>query len=605
MTCKADSNRLKPWLGVLMAILLAGPALGEGRDNLAEARDALRRGDGIAAETLLRAALHRGIPAREVAARMGEAELLQHDLMEAGRWLRPEDFSPSEQGHGYRMLGRLEMMEGNLDAAGKAFDEALRADPRNATLWVDIGRLRYLAGDQFSALDAAERALRIDPKEPGALEFQGQLVRDSKGPRAALPFFAAALKQAPENLSVMGEYAATLGEAGRARDMLTVTRRMIAIDGRDPRAFYLQAVLAARAGNDDLARRLLWRTGDAYRKTPAAMLLTGVLELRAGNMQTASDALEALWRMQPDNGQVAVLVARALQLDGRHAELVSRFSELTRRGDASPYLLEVVGRSCEALERRDEAAFFLDRAAMLRGGVVAALPDATSIDVLEARWRDAPGEPRRILSLVRQLLALGHYAKARSIVDEVRGKFPGSSDVLFLSGDVELMAGNPQAALEHYRGVARIRMSGLLVERMVKAELALGRPQSAEALLVAYFLQHPMDGSTASRIAQFAADRKDWPRAEAALAFALRQGGNARDPLLLATFALARVGLGDGGAALPDAEKAYRLQPGNAYVTRSYGLALKAAGKESSSAAMLAKAARLSTAAGSASLGLP
>ncbi len=594
MICKADSKRSKPWLGVLAAILLAGPALGEGRDNLADAREALRRGDGIAAEALLRDALHRGIPAREVAARMGEAELLQQDLVEAGRWLRPEDFSSSEQGHGYRMLGRLEMTEGNLEAAGKAFDEALQAAPGDATLWIDIGRLRYLAGDQFAALDAAERALQIDPREPGALEFQGQLVRDSKGPRAALPFFAAALKQAPENLSVLGEYAATLGEAGRARDMLAVTRRMIELDSRDPRAFYLQAVLAARTGNDDLARRLLWRTGDAYRKTPAAMLLTGVLELRAGNTQTAADTLEALWRMQPDNGQVAVLVARALQRDGRHAELVSRFSELARRSDASPYLLKVVGRSYEALERRDEAAVFLDRAALLRSGAIAALPDAAPLDVLEARWRDAPGEPRRILSLVRQLLALGYYAQARSIVDEVRDKFPGSSDVLFLSGDVELMAGNPQAALAHYRGVARIRTSGILMERMVKAELALGHVQSAEALAIAYFLEHPMDGSAAARIAQFAAGRQDWQRAETMLAFALRQGGNTRDPLLLARSALAHVGLGDSAAALPAAQKAYRLQSGNAHITRAYGLVLKALGEEGSSAAMLAKAARLS-----------
>ncbi|MFA7596810.1 MAG: tetratricopeptide repeat protein [Novosphingobium sp.] len=605
MICKADRKRSRPWLVVLPAILLAGPALGEGRGNLADAREALRRGDGIAAEALLRDALHRGTPAREVAAQMGEAELLQQDFLEAGRWLRPGDFSSSEQAHGYRMLGRLEMMEGDLEAAGKAFDEALRAAPRNAVLWVDIGRLRYLAGDQFAALDAAERALQIEPKEPGALEFRGQLIRDSKGPRAALPFFAAALKQAPENLSILGEYAATLGEAGRARDMLAVTRRMIEIDRRDPRAFYLQAVLAARAGKDDLARRLLWRTGDAYRKTPAAMLLTGVLELRVGNVQTAADVLDALWRMQPDNGQVAVLVARALQLDGRHAELVSRFAELARRGDASPYLLEVVGRSYEALERRDEAAFFLDRAAMLKGGLVAALPDSAPLDVLEARWRDAPGEPRRILSLVRQLLALGHYAKAQSIVAEVRGKFPGSSDVLFLSGDVELMAGNPQAALEHYRRVARIRMSGILMERMVKAELALGQAQSVESMVVAYFLQHPMDDSASSRIAQFAADRKDWQRAEAVLAFALRQGSNARDPLLLARSALAHVGLGDSKAALAEARKAYRLQPGNAYITRVYGLTLKAAGEEGSSGAMLAKVERLSTATGSTALGQP
>ncbi len=66
---------------------------------------------------------------------------------------------------------------------------------------------------------------------------------------ASLPWFEKGLKAAPDDLSLLGEYAATLGEIGRAKDMLRVTRHMIELDGENPRAFYLQAVLAARAGN--------------------------------------------------------------------------------------------------------------------------------------------------------------------------------------------------------------------------------------------------------------------------------------------------------------------------------------------------------------------
>src|SRR3546814_17442909 len=57
------------------------------------------------------------------------------------------------------------------------------------------------------------------------------------------------------------EDAATLGDLGRMRAMLAVTRRAIAADPADPRAYYLQAVLAARAGRFDLARVLLQKTG--------------------------------------------------------------------------------------------------------------------------------------------------------------------------------------------------------------------------------------------------------------------------------------------------------------------------------------------------------
>src|SRR3546814_13277866 len=57
------------------------------------------------------------------------------------------------------------------------------------------------------------------------------------------------------------EDAATLGDLGRMRAMLAVTRRAIAADPAHPRAYYLQAVLAARAGRFDLARVLLPKTG--------------------------------------------------------------------------------------------------------------------------------------------------------------------------------------------------------------------------------------------------------------------------------------------------------------------------------------------------------
>lgn len=584
------------WKAVLCALAVIGlavPALGKGGNALQPARDALRRGDGIAAEVLLRDALRTGSAAQEVAALMGEAELLQGNLREARRWLRPADFPPSERAHGFRMLGRLEMAEGNFLKAGDAFGYALQEKPRDAQLWVDIGRLRYLAGEQFEAVEASKQALAFAPKDPAALKFRGQLVRDSRGLAASLRFFAAALKEAPEDLGILGEYAATLGEIGRAKDMLAITRRMIAIDNRDPRAFYLQAVLAARAGKDDLARRLLWRTGDAYPKTLAAMLLTGVLELRSGNLETAAEPLEALWRGQSGNWRTALLVGRMLSMDGRDAELVDRFAALAMREDASPYLLELVGRAYEALDKRSDAAIYLDRAASGQHDRLAALPDSTPVGVLEARWRDQPGEPQRILPFLRQLIALQRYDDAAAIANELRTRFPGSSDVMLIAGDVELAAGRPASALERYRQVMRVRTSSPLLDRMVAAELQLGRSRAAETLLASYFAQHPLDGSVATRLARFAGDRGDWRRAKAFAVHARNQGGGKRNPQLIALIAMANINLGDGKSAVLEAQSAYRMQPANSSIVRIYGLALRAAGQARRSDVMLAKADRL------------
>ena len=117
-----------------MAVLCAFAVLGAlaGCDDAApppsdfeRAKQALARGDGIAAEEQLRAMLEAERAPEDLAAYLGEAALAQGDLAKARRWLAPGDFSPATALHGYRMLGRLEMREGNLPSAGAAFDRAL------------------------------------------------------------------------------------------------------------------------------------------------------------------------------------------------------------------------------------------------------------------------------------------------------------------------------------------------------------------------------------------------------------------------------------------------------------------------------------------------
>src|SRR3569623_2945584 len=91
--------------------------------------------------------------------------------------------------------------------------------------WVAQARASYRVGDHFGALATARQALARDPSSPLALELGAQLVRDALGPVAALPLFERALERAPDNVELLGEYAATLADAGRHVDALSVARR--------------------------------------------------------------------------------------------------------------------------------------------------------------------------------------------------------------------------------------------------------------------------------------------------------------------------------------------------------------------------------------------
>ena len=94
------------------------------------------------ASVILKQEQARGVPSNELSPYLGEAALLAGDTREARKWLGSGDFAPAVRAHGFRMLGRLEMEEGNLPAAGKAFDKALATGVVAPELWVDIGRLR-------------------------------------------------------------------------------------------------------------------------------------------------------------------------------------------------------------------------------------------------------------------------------------------------------------------------------------------------------------------------------------------------------------------------------------------------------------------------------
>jgi Flp pilus assembly protein TadD len=585
----------RPDHGLLAALLalLALPALAGGRDDpLADAAAAIERGDGISAEVAARRALDAGTPPDAVDAYLGEAALLQDDPDEARRWLGPQQFDAASAQRGFHALGRLELQTGHFGAASQAFDKALAAGKPDARLWVDIGRLRYQAGEQHLAGDAVVRALAIDPAEPRALKLQGVLVRDAQGLQASLPWFERAVRIAPKNLDLLGAYAATLGDLGRNGDMLAVARAMVKIDRSDPKAYFLQAVLAARAGDDDLARRLLQRTGGAYDETPAGMLIEGVLQYRDGSAELAVDTFDKLARLQPDNDMVARLLGRALLADGDASEVIARFAGRAARPDASPYLLTLVGRAYERIDRRDLAAPFLDRAARAGDPPLVALPP--SDDGQLAVFRFAENDPTSAevaVPTLRGLLFHDRAGEAAAYAAKLRGRYPNSSDIEVLSGDAMLLAGDATRALGLYRSAARVRWSAAVAERIAAAEARLGHAGLAEGELVAYLAQHPQDRALAALLGRAAAADGDRERAALLLSHAASLPGGAGDPRLIADLAEAQLRLGDNAGALANAKLAYSLARSSPRTTRVLAAALARSGNPSG--VLLAKARML------------
>ena len=563
-----STPRFRIWLAAAAVAALVGTSLAaappEAAGFLSAAQMALARGDGIAAEAQLDRAIDAGAPREDVAATMGDALLRQGALDKARDWLGPARFAAGQESYGWRMLGRLERAAGNLAAAGKAYDRALHYAPNDGQLWVDIGRLRYAGGEQVQAVEAADHALALASADPRVLEFRGQLVRDQYGLTAALPWFEAGLKHSPGDLSLLGEYAATLGELGRATDMLRATRRMLALDPGNARALYLQAVLAARAGKMDLARSLLGRTGDRLANMPAAMLLRGALELEAGNPNLAIDVLDRLVRIQPANGPARLLLARAAAVAGDHTQLFAAASDDV---SAAPYLLTLQAWAQADAGRQDLAAPLLTHAAQ---PATSPLPIGERQDagILAADWAEKPGRIGAGVPHIRKLVAGGKLGTAGEIAERLRAANPGSADAQAIAGDVRLLLHDPAGALERYRIAAKVRVTSDLASRMALAFDGLGQAGAGDAVVEAQLAANPTDRHLNRVAAQRAERRGDWARCRALVEYLALLVP--RDPGLLGQLAEARSRTGDKAGAEQAAASAYVLRRGSLALTRGY-----------------------------------
>jgi predicted Zn-dependent protease len=447
-----------------------------------------------------------------------------------------------------RLLGQADaaMVGGALPEAGRLLDQALTLEPDNPDLWVAIARLRYRGGEHLTALEAADRALALGPDHAPALLLRALMVRDAHGFSDALPWFRAALAADPDNPDVWAEYAATLGDMGQHGDMLDAVRELAEIAPDDPRLFYFQAVLAERGGEPVLARSLLARSGMAARGVPAAVLLDALIQLDQGNYASAAERLTGLAERQPGNERVRMLLARALLLGGREAELIKRFTADAALAEASPYLLTLVARAYERLGDRASAAPLLERA-------------ARSAETGPVALADRAGLPQPTMGL-RQAGIAGNWAAAQSETQALRQRFPASADIAQLAGDAWLGSGDAATALGTYALAARVRRAWPLTRKAAFAYRRIGDNTAADTLLARHVAGEPQNIAALASLAQVMAERGEWERTALLLDHAIALGGG-HDPALLALRTKAAKALGESEDATRFTDALAELRP--------------------------------------------
>jgi cellulose synthase operon protein C len=550
---------------------------------VAQAEVAIELFDAVSAKAALDKAKALGVRENETAHLLGQVHWLLGDLEAARDTLSSGAIAARHKAVADRILGRVYMDMGDSIAAEAAFNRSLQKAPKDSRLWTEIARFRLVIANQGGAIEASDYALKLDPNNVRALELRGRLVRAQFGVTAALPWFERALQVSPNDVPVLEEYGATLGEAGRYRDMLAQARKIISLDAGNARAFYMQAVIAARAGKHDLARRLIPRIGGNYAELPGTLLLAGISEYESGNWDLAVGHFEKLVEGQPLNLRAKTLLARALHRAGEHEDAWAAIAPVVDRPDADSYTLLLGGRILEALGERKPAAGRLDRAAFPAIAKSQPLPQGQSLAGAAEGARRNPKNAGFIIPYVRLLLANGDVATARAQATRLLEGNGGVLEAQLLAGDVEMAGGNVAGAITAYERARAIAFGSPTMLRLVSAYRAAGNGAAAGKTISDYLNYNP-DSFAAQRLwAYDLLDRGQWADAIVWLKRArVRLGYN--DAILNANIARAYAGAGKRDLALREARLAYRVHPANVMVTYVYGQMLLKSGKHKKAA---------------------
>jgi tetratricopeptide (TPR) repeat protein len=502
--------------------------------------------------------------------------------------------SSSHAAYAARITGRAYMALGNAQGARDAFNRALAVAPDDGPLWTDIARFRRGTGDLAGAIEAADRAVRINPRTVEALVLRGELTRTQYGLAASLPWFDRALEIDRNNLPALLDRAATNGDLGRMTAMLADARQAHMISGGNPTAFYLEAVLAARARNYPLARSLYDRTSGAFDSAPAGMLLASTIDIGLGNFEQAADRLADLVERQPSNAKARKLLAMAQWRQGDAQATIATLRPLADRPDADSYTLTLMGQALGRTGDAVQASRYLARAARPQSQVPPTLDPLSDEDFARARAAadgnpaDGPSQVR----LVSALLARGLGGEALERARALTRLSPGAPEAWLLLGDALGERGDFAGAADQYRRAANLSFTETVAMRLIEALQRSGRTSEADAVLGLFLRQNPQNIPALVLRAGRLMQANDWQGAIGVYENLRARIGN-NDATVLNNLAWAYGETGDYARAIPLARRAWSLDRDNPTTADTLGWILfKSGASRAEGLALLERAAR-------------
>lgn len=473
-------------------------------------RALLANGEVLAAEVALQEALRLGVNRAEVVVplataylALGKHRLLQEQPLFAMAGL-PQDVQVQ------LLLLRASALSdlGDPRAALQLLADAAAMAPRSADVWLAEVPIRIRARQFKEAGAAIDKAQALEPRSAEVLYQRGALAHTQLNVQAALAAYDQALaldaRHAESLIARAGLYMDLNRHAEAARD-LDVVQKLLP---REPRAAFLRAVLARRAGQGAAVRDALKQVTDlldpvpieAVRYRPQLLLLNGLAHYELNEREKARGYLEVLQQVQPQT-PVARLLAQLYLMDGEPDRAISVLEAyLKARPDDGQALTMLAGahmaqgRSARAISLMQDALRANDRPehqTMLGIGLLSSGQSDQARAALESAWKKDRRQIQAGVALVGMHLRSGRPQAAADVAKALVDQSPDRAGHHDLLGMALAQAGRLAPARAAFERAAALEPEWLTPQlHLARLEIAARQFDAADARLNGLLQKH-------------------------------------------------------------------------------------------------------------------
>ena len=587
----------------------------------------LQNGDVAAAEVAFNEALRLGVNRAEVVVPLAQTYMAQGKQAQV---LSQPQFDaaglpPDVQLQVWLLRAAASTDTGDLRAALKAVDEARVLDPRSAEPWLAEVPVRIRAKQFKEAEAAVARALELSPNSAQAWYQKASVAHVSGNLPASLAAYDQALKLDPKHIESRVARAGLYLDMNRpadtqadidaltryAREASLARKEPVQPNGpNEPRAYYLQALLAERNQQPDVAQQALKNITtlldpvpvDFIRYRPQMLMLNGLahyglnepekaaqaleyfqkvqgstpvakllaqIYLAQSNTNRAIDLLEAYLRVSPSDGQAMTMLAGALMSKGQNAKATALMQQALQTQDR-PEFRSVLGLS------------------LIRSGQA-----DSGITELEAAFKKDPRQTQAATALIGLYLRSNQAAKAVSLADTLVKQQPNNAGFHNLLGMARGQSGKVAESKAAFEKAIALDPSFVQPKlNLARVEIATRAYDAAETRLNAILKDNEKNMDAMYEMALLAERRGQEAQAQRWLEKATDLSGpkDTRWALALSDFHLQH---GRPGPALEAVKKAAAKAPDDLPVLMAYARAQIASGDTVGAKSSLTSATRV------------